>query len=85
MSQVQENMPELKVISMLNGRYIILGGEYPPVVNTHAYGNAWFVSGFVPAATPDEEIALLEGTDLRTTAVVRLYAESAQYQRRHRC
>ena len=69
-SQVQENMPELKVISMLNGRYIILGGEYPPVVNTHAYGNAWFVSGFVPAATPDDEIALLASTDLKTTAVI---------------
>jgi len=69
-SGVQENMPELKVISMLNGRYIILGGEYPPVVNTHAYGNAWFVSGFVPAATPDDEIALLASTDLKTTAVI---------------
>ena len=69
-SQVQENMPELKVISMLNGRYIILGGEYPPVVNTHAYGNAWFVSDFVPAATPDDEIALLASTDLRNVAVI---------------
>ena len=67
---VEAGLPELKVVSMLNGKYIILGENYSPVVNPHAYGNAWFVSDFVSAATPDEEIALLEGTDLRTTAVI---------------
>ena len=67
---VEAGLPELKVVSMLNGKYIILGGNYSPVVNPYAYGNAWFVSDFVEAATPDEEIALLEGTDLRTTAVI---------------
>ncbi|MBR5300803.1 MAG: hypothetical protein IKU36_11230, partial [Bacteroidales bacterium] len=67
---VSAALPELKVVSMLNGKYIILGAEYSPVVNPYAYGNAWFVSDFVSAATPDEEIALLEYTDLRTTAVV---------------
>ena len=69
-TEVSENLPELKVVSMLNGRYIILGGEYPPVVNPHAYGNAWFVSSAVPASTPDEEIALLASTDLRDVAVI---------------
>ena len=69
-SDVEANLPELKVISMLNGKYIILGAEYPPVVNPHAYGNAWFVSSAVPAATPDEEIALLGGADLRNSAVI---------------
>ena len=67
---VEAALPELKVVSMLNGKYIILGENYSPVVNPYAYGNAWFVSDFVEAATPDEEIALLEGTDLRTTAVI---------------
>ena len=67
---VEAALPELKVVSMLNGKYIILGENYSPVVNPHAYGNAWFVSDYVAAATPDEEIALLEGTDLRTTAVI---------------
>ena len=69
-SDVSENMPELKVVSMLNGKYIILGAEYPPVVNPYAYGNAWFVSSAVAAATPDEEIALLASTDLRNVAVI---------------
>ena len=69
-SDVEAALPELKVVSMLNGRYIILGAEYPPVVNGNAYGNCWFVDSYVPAATPDEEIALLASTDLRTTAVI---------------
>ncbi|MBE6239036.1 MAG: hypothetical protein E7113_03160 [Bacteroidales bacterium] len=69
-SEVSETLPELKVTSLLNGRYIILGADYPPVINSHAYGNAWFVSSFVPASTPDEEIALLASTDLHTTAVI---------------
>jgi hypothetical protein len=55
---------------MLNGKYIILGADFSPVVNPHAYGNAWFVDSYVAAATPDEEIALLAATDLHTTAVI---------------
>ena len=68
--EVEAGLPELKVVSMLNGKYIILGADYPPVENPYAYGNCWFVSDFVNAATPDQEIALLSGTDLRTTAVI---------------
>ncbi len=68
--EVSERLPELKVVSMLNGKYIILGAEYSPVVNPHAYGNCWFVDSAVPAATPDDEIGLLASTDLRRTAVV---------------
>jgi hypothetical protein len=55
---------------MLNGKYIIIGGEYSPVVNRYASGNAWFVDSFVPAETPDEEIALLASTDLKHEAVL---------------
>lgn len=68
--EVEAGLPELKVVSMLNGKYIILGADYPPVENPYAYGNCWFVSDFVNAAAPDEEIALLAGTDLRTTAII---------------
>ncbi len=67
---VENSLPELKVVSMLNGKYIILGAEYSPVVNPHAYGNCWFVKNAVPAETPDDEIALLATTDLHTTAVI---------------
>ena len=67
---LQDNMPEMKVISALNGKYVIIGDDYPPVVNPHAYGNAWFVSSAVAAANPDEEIVLLEYVDLRNSAVI---------------
>ena len=68
--EVADSLPLLKMTSALNGKYIILGAEYPPVENRHAFGNAWFVSSCVPAATPDEEIALLASTDLRSAAVI---------------
>ena len=67
---VEDNLPYLKVVSALNGKYIILGGEYPPIANAYAMGNAWFVDSAVAAATPDEEIALLEGVDLHTAAII---------------
>ena len=69
-SEVSENLPYLPVMSMLNGKYIILGGEYPPVINPYAFGNAWFVDSAVEAGTPDEEISLLGKTDLSQTAVI---------------
>ena len=68
--EVAEALPETKVVSMLNGRYIILDGNISPVVNKYAYGNCWFVDSYIPAATPDEEIALLAHTDIRNTAVI---------------
>lgn len=66
----QENLPYLPVVSMLNGKYIIVGAEYPPVVNGRAFGNAWFVDSFVEADSPDDEIALIGEVDLHDTAVI---------------
>ena len=68
--EVEEYLPELPLLNALNTRYIILGDEYPPVVDAHALGNAWFVDEVVPAATPDEEIAFLGSTALRHQAVI---------------
>ena len=70
LEEVQDRLPETKMLSALNTRYLIFGGDIPPVINPDAYGNAWFVDGFVEASTPDEEIGLLGQTDLRTTAVI---------------
>ena len=69
-SEVEENLPAMKVTSMLNGRYIILGEDYPPVLNSGVMGNCWFVDNVVPAGNPDEEIALVGEADLRSEAVV---------------
>jgi hypothetical protein len=69
-SELEDNLPELKITSLLNGKYIILGADYPPVENRFAFGNAWFVSSAIAAATPDEEIELTGYADLRNEAVI---------------
>ena len=58
------------VLNALNTRYIILDGDYPPLVNEAAFGPAWFVDSVVKAANPDEEIALVGAVDLAHQAVV---------------
>ena len=58
------------VLNALNTRYLILDGNYPPVVNYSAFGPAWFVDSVVKAANPEEEIALVGAIDLRRQAVV---------------
>ena len=67
---IENSMTELKVVSMLNGKYIIVDPECSPVYNQYAYGNCWFADNFVPAATPDEEIGLISSTDLHATAII---------------
>ena len=67
---LQAGMPAIPVLNALNTRYIILDGDYPPVMNEKALGNAWFVNEVIPAATPDEEIAFLGGADLRHQAII---------------
>lgn len=70
-ADIQENVPYMPVVSMLNGKYIIVGGEYPPVTNPYAFGNAWFVRDWKTVGCADEEIAALGSVDLHTTAVLR--------------
>ena len=67
---VEAALPETPVLNALNTRYIIIGGDYPPVMNENTLGNAWFVDEVVPAATPDEEIAFLGSVDLKRQAVI---------------
>lgn len=61
------------VLNMLNTKYLI----YPqnnniPVAapNPDAFGNAWIVSDIKWVATPNEEIAAIENTDVKKTAIV---------------
>ena len=69
-SDVSRTLPYLPVTSMLNGKYIILGDDFSPAINAYAFGNCWFVDSVAPAATPDEEIALIGLVDLHDTAVI---------------
>lgn len=70
-SEAEEKLPYLSVVSMLNGKYIIIGGEYAPLENRQAFGPAWFVSETATASSADEEIELMGKVDLRSCAVVR--------------
>ena len=70
LSEFEAQLPDMPVVSMLNGRYIIVQGDLRPAVNDHAFGNAWLVRRVREAASPDEEIALLGQTGLRDEAVV---------------
>lgn len=68
--EFQGGIRNIQVLSALNTKYFILGADMPPVENLEAFGPAWFVDSFVPAGTPDEEIALIDSVDLRHTAVI---------------
>ena len=69
--ELEENMPRMSVVSMLNGKYVIVGADYAPVENKYAMGPAWFVGKAVAAESADEEIKLLGMVDLSNCAVVR--------------
>lgn len=64
------------VLSMLNSRYIVISPESSPLVNEHAFGNAWFVTDVKLAESNTREINMLnpatadQGFDIREHAVV---------------
>ena len=68
--EFQSGIKNIPVLSALNTKYFILGAEMPAVENQEAFGPVWFVDSFVPAFTPDDEIALIDSVDLRHTAVI---------------
>lgn len=70
LSEFEEQMPDMPIVSMLNGRYVIVQKDLRAAVNEAAFGNAWLVRGIREAATPDEEIEMLGQVDLRRQAVV---------------
>ena len=61
---------------MLNTRYIVISSESPPLINTNAMGNAWFVTDVKVVETNTREIKMLnaaeadEEFDIRSNAVV---------------
>ena len=67
LANVGINTPSL---NMLNARYIIFDPEQPPIINKHAYGNAWFVNNYEFVENADAEIAALNRIDPLETAVV---------------
>lgn len=68
---VEDNFPKTPVLNMLNTKYVIVDGNFPPVENFNRYGNCWFVDDVICANGAEEEIGLLKNTNLRHKAVVR--------------
>jgi hypothetical protein len=68
--ELQKVFEKTPALNMLNAKYIIYHPEQPPIENSSANGNAWFVNQveFVPDA--NGEIEALNRIDPRTTAVI---------------
>ena len=73
---IDELLKKQQVLNMLNTKYFIYSPEAAPLVNNHAFGNAWIVSNYKLVNNADEEIAALKTTDLKTTAIVDIRFEN---------
>ena len=68
--ELEAKLPYLRITSMLNGKYIILGADLEPVLNDYAFGNCWFVNAARTASSVNEEIDFLSDTELDNTVVL---------------
>jgi hypothetical protein len=70
---VEELIPPLKetqILNMLNTKYIIYNPAAPPLVNTNAFGNAWFVEKPLIVENANEEITALNTINPASEAVI---------------
>lgn len=70
LEEAQSKVGFYPMLSALNTKYIVLGGDYPPVINANAFGNAWFVKDVVQVKDAVEEITKTGEVDLKSSAVV---------------
>jgi len=63
-------LKQTQVLNMLNTKYIIYNPEAFPILNTQAFGNAWFVTNYKFVESADEEIKALGTENLKTTAII---------------
>lgn len=69
-NSIDSALAGLNALNMLDTRYIIYNRESPPLVNSHALGNAWFVDSYRIVKNADEEIAILNEINPANEAVV---------------
>ena len=63
-------MAYLPVINMLNTKYYIYDLNQPPLPNTHAMGNAWFVKTAKVVDSADQEVTAMKNFDPKSTAII---------------
>lgn len=61
---------KFRILNMLNTKYFILQRQTVPILNPHAYGNAWFVNKVQYVNNANEEIDALDSIIPTETAVV---------------
>jgi hypothetical protein len=66
---VNEVMAGMNVLNMLNTKCVILQDQAPPLPNSNAMGNAWFVDRIKWVGNANDELKALAGTQLTNEAV----------------
>jgi hypothetical protein len=70
MHQIDSIVAGMKIINMLNTKYIITNPGAAPLVNRTAMGNAWFVNDYKIVPDADAEIAALYGFNPKEEAII---------------
>ena len=65
-----QTLSRLKVLNMLNTKYVIYNPNSQPFQNPFAFGNAWIVNDILWVDTPNEEIDAIATSDLQHTAII---------------
>lgn len=65
-----EALQQLQVLNMLNTKYVIYDPQAMPLINTSAFGNAWFVDNYKFVENADDEITALGSENLHRTAII---------------
>ena len=71
MADVNNILKNTQVINALNTKYIIVNPQNQPLINSQAFGNAWFVKDLKVVETADDEILGINDVDLSKTALIR--------------
>ena len=67
---IETAMANSPALNMLGCRYMIYNPQQRPLVNRHAFPEAWFVSNVRSVDTPDDALAAIGSTDLRSVAIL---------------
>ena len=67
---MMQALAQLKVLNMLNTKYIIYNPNAQPFPNDFAYGTAWVANNILWVDTPNEEIDAIATTDVQRTAIL---------------
>lgn len=67
---MSRSLQQLKMLNMLNTKYIIYSPDAKPLLNPEAYGNAWMVNDIQWVNNANEEFDAIASVDTRHTAIL---------------